>query len=186
MSPERLIKDLKKGKKHAFDTLYESYASLFYTICLRYAKSTQEAEDLTQEAFIKIFDNLKKYRGEGSFEGWMKRIVVNTCLNAVRGKNIFTDDVETAVIESDNRLTESANVLDNLASEDIFFCINQLPLGFKTVFNLVVLEGYSHKEVAQELGISESASRSQLAKARVKLQSLVNQINSSAYERTGS
>lgn len=153
---------------------------------MRYAKNPPEAEDLTQEAFLKIFQKIDQYGFQGSFEGWMKRIVINTCLNGIRGKNmnhqpLHNDDGETMIEPIDD-----TSILDDLAAEDIFKCIEKLPDGYRMVFNLVVIDGYSHKEVADELGIAESASRSQLTKAKQKLQALLLSTNGLYYERTGS
>jgi RNA polymerase sigma-70 factor (ECF subfamily) len=186
LTTDELISGLQKGKRKALIYLYDAYGKLFYTIAMRYSKNPQEAEDLTQEAFLKIFQKIDQFSHQGSFEGWMKRIVINTCLNGIRGKQIIhqplhNDDGETMIEPIDD-----TSILDDLAVDDIYKCIEELPYGYRMVFNLVVMDGYSHKEVADELGITESASRSQLTKAKQKLQALLLSMNSFYYERTGS
>lgn len=155
-------------------------------MCLRYARSTQEAEDFAQEAFLRIFEKIDQFDNKGSFEGWMKRIVVTTCLNGIRGKQLVSEPLHRDDDDDSYGMVEDASIFSDLAAEDILKCIEQLPEGYRVVFNLVVLESYSHKEVAELLNISESASRSQLSKAKNKLKALVVNRNSVFYEQTGS
>jgi RNA polymerase sigma-70 factor (ECF subfamily) len=141
-----------------------------YAICLRYAENADDAADLLQEGFIKVFKNLQKFRGEGSFEGWMRRVFVNTCIEHFR-KKVYLN----SITENEERTIEdySANALDNLAEKDIVQLIQELSPGYRTVFNLYVVEGYSHKEIGDLLQISEGTSKSQLARAKMLLQKRV-------------
>ena len=177
LTTEQLIKGLKRGKRRALNHLYDHYSGLFFTMASRYARSSQEAEDFTQEAFLKIFSNIGDFKEQGSFEGWMKRIVINTCLNGIRGKSVFDEAEELDIEAHEASYQQDAKVLKAMEAEQVMKCIEQLPLGYRTIFNLIVIEGYSHKEVAAELNITESASRSQLTKARLKLKSLIEAMN---------
>lgn len=182
-----LIKGLKRGKRKAYDFLYDQYAGLFYTICMRYASNQQEAEDLTQEAILKIVKNIDSFKNDGSFEGWMKRIVVNTCLNEYRKNSVPISAMDDMQEDQLNEMASSeSNGLDQLSEQELLAMIMALPTGFRTIFNLVVMEGYSHKQVAEELNITESASRSQLTKAKMKLRDQIMAVNPYMYERTGS
>jgi RNA polymerase sigma factor (sigma-70 family) len=134
-----------------------------YGICCRYVKNRDDAEDVLQDSFIKIFLNVNQFKGEGSFEGWMKRITVNTALTYLKEKQkikfesadklFIVDEVET-------------NLDEDIKVELILNCLNELPMGYRTIFNLYLVEGFSHKEIAEQLGIKESTSRSQYTKAR--------------------
>ncbi|MDI3319888.1 RNA polymerase sigma factor [Pinibacter soli] len=150
--------------------MYQKFSPKMYAICLRYASNADDAADLLQEGFIKIFKNLQKFRGEGSFEGWMRRVFVNTCIEHFR-KKVYLN----SITENEERTIEdfSANALDNLAEKDIVQLIQELSPGYRTVFNLYVVEGYSHKEIGDLLQISEGTSKSQLARAKMLLQKRV-------------
>ena len=138
-----------------------------YGVCLRYSGNVDDANDLLQEGFIKIFKNLHKFRGEGSFEGWIRRIFVNTSIEHFRKKVHLQD-----VTETQERTIEDKewNVLDNLAEKDIMKMIHELSPGYKAVFNLHVIEGFTHKEISRMLNIAEGTSKSQLNKAKLLLQ----------------
>lgn len=134
-----------------------------YGVCLRYSGNPDDANDLLQEGFIKIFKNLEKFRGEGSFEGWIRRIFVNTSIEHFRKKVKLYNVTEV----QENTIEDiDLSVLDTLAEKDIMTLINGLSPGYKTVFNMHVVEGYSHKEIAEMLGINEGTSKSQLARAK--------------------
>jgi len=151
--------------------LYERYASRMYGVCLRYTSDPEEAQDILQEGFIKVFRHLEKFRQEGSFEGWIRRIMINTAIEYFRKKKYLNPvtEKEEASLESTDE-----TALDRLAEKDIIGLIQQLSPGYRTVFNLYVIEGYGHKEIAEMLGISEGTSKSQLARAKSVLQKLVN------------
>ncbi|MBA3674956.1 MAG: RNA polymerase sigma factor [Chitinophagaceae bacterium] len=165
-----LIDGCIKGDRQMQELLYNRFSPKMYTVCLRYSGNAEDARDLLQEGFIKIFKNLSKYRGDGSFEGWIRRIFVNTSIEHFR-KKVYLQDVT----ETQERTIEDKewNVLDNLAEKDIMKMINELSPGYKAVFNMHVIEGYSHKEIANILGINEGTSKSQLARAKTVLRKMV-------------
>ena len=140
------------------------------TVCLRYARNRAEAEDLLQDSFIKIFDNIRQFEGKGAFEGWIRRIVVNTAL-----KNIskLSFQRESIGIENTVETAVAPSVLSLMTEQELLNLIAKLPTGYRTVFNLFVLEDMSHREISEALGIEESTSRSQLVKARNMLQAMV-------------
>lgn len=144
-----------------------------YAVCLRYSNNSDDAQDLLQEGFIKVYRNLHRFRAEGSFEGWIRRVFVNSSIEHFRKKSVQAAKVtekEESTIENDD-----ISALDSLAEKDIIKLIQELSPGYRTVFNLYVVEGYSHKEIAELLGISEGTSKSQLARARGILQKKVTQ-----------
>jgi RNA polymerase sigma-70 factor (ECF subfamily) len=158
------------------EKLYRRFAPKMMGVCLRYAKDRYEAEDVLQEGFIKVFDNLKSYRGDGSLEGWVRRIVVNTAIsNYHKNKaNYNHEDIDTL---NDHSVSHLETVSDRLNVNDLLKLINKLPSGYKMVFNLFAIEGFGHKEIADLLGITESTSKTQFFKARKYLQNLLVQVN---------
>jgi RNA polymerase sigma-70 factor (ECF subfamily) len=168
-----LIQGCLAGDRRMQEELYNKFSPKMYAVCLRYATDGEEAQDLLQEGFIKIFKNLNKFRHEGSFEGWMRRVFVNTSIENYRRRvNINTITEKDEVRIEDN----SWNALDNLAEKDIVRLIQDLSPGYRTVFNMYVIEGYSHKEIADLLGITEGTSKSQLARAKGVLQKKVTEL----------
>ncbi len=165
-SEANIIARCKKQDRIAQKALYEKYAPLFYTICLRYIKNTTEAEDLLVESFFKIFSKIDQYKGDGSFEGWMKRIVINESLMRIRKNNNLNLHVD---IEKAYELKDEAKALSNIQYDEIIALIDELPTGYRTVFNLYVIEGYKHREIAEQLNISINTSKSQLILAKKKL-----------------
>ncbi|MDP1622917.1 MAG: RNA polymerase sigma factor [Bacteroidales bacterium] len=165
---DSIIQGCVAGKRSAQSALYRNYAAVMMAICLRYAQNRDEAEDILQEAFLKIFHNIGSYRKEGSFEGWMKRIMINHALNYYRKnrKLPFLEDIstinETEIMKREDQTTTHAPV----SAEKLIALIQMLPPGYRMVFNLYVFEEYSHKEISQELNISENTSKTQLLKAR--------------------
>jgi RNA polymerase sigma-70 factor (ECF subfamily) len=152
------------------EELYRRFSPRMYAVCLRYAGNTEEAEDILQEGFIKIFKKLDSFRNEGSFEGWIRRIFVNTAIEHFRRKRYLQPVTE----KEENTLEGNyLSVLDNLAERDIMELVQQLSPGYRTVFNMYVVEGYTHKEIGDMLGISEGTSKSQLSRAKVILQDMV-------------
>jgi len=144
-----------------------------YNICLRYAKNSDEAEDILQEGFIKVFDKINQFAGTGSFEGWIRRIMVNSALEVIRKRKIDFSVVDTKYIQDPHEYTY--NTISTLNVKELLAVIQQLPDGYRTVFNLYVIEGYQHSEIAEILGVSEGTSKSQLARARNLLQSKLNE-----------
>ena len=171
LSETDLIQGCINGDRQMQELLYHRFSPKMYSVCLRYSGNAEDARDLLQEGFIKIFKNLSKYRGDGSFEGWIRRIFVNTSIEHFR-KKVYLQDVT----ETQERTLEDKewNVLDDLAEKDIMKMIHQLSPGYKAVFNMHVVEGYSHKEIAEMLGINEGTSKSQLARAKMVLKKMVH------------
>lgn len=163
-----VVKALIRGDKQAFEQIYSRYSGLFFTITRRYARNHQEAEDLLQEGFVQIYRKVHTFNFKGSFEGWMKRVVVNKCLSALKKKNLMTD---LPVSEMDTGLEGSQDAIgiSRLSVEEILRAFEELPSGARTVLNLYAVDGFDHREIAEQLGITESASRSQLTKARARL-----------------
>lgn len=159
---EGLIKKCVNNEAAAQKMLYTQLAGKLFAICLRYTRDRTEAEDWLQESFIKIFTNLHSFKFEGSFEGWAKRVVVNLVLSDMRKKkNVkFSDEID------DKDFYTHAEADSNIGHEELIRFISLLPEGKKLIFNLSVIEGYSHKEIAETLNITEGTSRGQLAKAR--------------------
>lgn len=164
-----LLAQLRKEDPSAQKALYDKYSSLFYAICLRYIKSQDEAEDVMIESFYKIFSKIHQYRDQGSFEGWMKRIVVNQALMSIRKNSNLNLHVN---IENAYELNERPQAIDKMSHDEILELIQELPVGYRTVFNLYVIEGYKHREIAEKLGISINTSKSQLILAKKKLRHL--------------
>jgi RNA polymerase sigma-70 factor (ECF subfamily) len=155
------------------EELYRRFAPKMYAVCLRYANNADDAQDLLQEGFIKVYRNLHRFRAEGSFEGWIRRVFVNTSIEHFRKKSAklsMVSEKEESTIE-DTDIT----ALENLAAKDIINIVQELSPGYRTVFNLYVIEGYSHKEIAELLDISEGTSKSQLARAKAVLQKKIAQ-----------
>ena len=170
ISDSDLIAGCINGDRKMQYELYQRYSPKMFGVCLRYAGNTEEAEDVLQEGFIKIFKKIGSFRSEGSFEGWIRRIFVNTAIEHFRRKSYLQPitEREESTIEG-----QYVSVLDTLAEKDIIKLVQQLSPGYRTVFNMYVVEGYTHKEVAGMLGISEGTSKSQLSRAKVILQGMV-------------
>ncbi|GAA4731485.1 RNA polymerase sigma factor [Flavisolibacter ginsenosidimutans] len=169
-SDSDLLEGCIRGDRKMQHELYDRFAPKMYGVCLRYAANTEEAEDILQESFIKVFKKIASFRKEGSFEGWIRRIFVNTAIEHYR-KKIYLQPIT----EHEENTVEGGylSVLDNLAEKDIISLVQQLSPGYRTVFNMYVVEGYSHKQIAEQLGISEGTSKSQLSRAKQILQDLV-------------
>ena len=174
---KHIVQGCRKGDSKSQKELYDRYAPLFMSMALRYMKVYEEAEDVMVMAFYKIFDKINHFKGEGSFEGWVRRIMVNTCLSHLKRKNIFEYTDEEYVFNS-----ETVENLESTSVEDIQKLIDELPNGYKVVFNLYAIEGYRHSEIAEMLNISESTSKSQLFKARKWLQSSYLKMNKLGHE----
>jgi len=170
-SENHIIEACQKGNRKAQNLLFEKYQGMLFGVCLRYAANEAEAEDMFQEGMITIFQKLYQYRPIGSFPGWLKKVMVNCCLQVLRSKkNIFTvalSDMEVGYVEETN---EGYNPI----SEDMLLSfIQQLPIGYRTIFNLYVIEGYTHPEISSHLGISVNTSKSQLSRAKKLLRNML-------------
>lgn len=169
MKLSHIILKCKSNSRIAQNELFIQYAPIFYSIAQRYIKNSHTAEDIVSKSFYKIFTKINDYNGQGSFEGWMKRIVINECLMELRKNKNFS------LTLSIDQLTEDIKVdwEDRLGYEEILSLLDSLPDGYRTVFNLYVIEGYKHREIAEILNISINTSKSQLILARRKLQLLL-------------
>jgi RNA polymerase sigma factor (sigma-70 family) len=178
LTPERnqnitesdLLVGCKEGNRRMQEELYRRFSPRMYAVCLRYAGNAEEAEDILQEGFIKVFKKLDSFRSEGSFEGWVRRIFVNTAIEHFRRKRYLMPVTEKEENTIEGKYT---SVLDELAEKDILALVQELSPGYRTIFNMYVVEGYTHKEIADMLNISEGTSKSQLSRAKVILQDLV-------------
>jgi len=182
INEKELIEKCLKHDASAQSMLYRRFASKMLGVCLRYAKDKMEAEDVLQEGFIKIFKYLNTFKFDGSLEGWIRRIMVNTAISQYRANN---KNVQSMDDEGFN-YKEMPNVImtDSLSANELLKIIQELPEGYKVVFNLYAIEGYSHKEIGEMLGISESTSKSQLSRARTALQEKIKGLNPVLYEKT--
>ncbi|HPD65956.1 MAG TPA: RNA polymerase sigma factor [Bacteroidia bacterium] len=169
----QLVQQCIKGNHLAQQKLFKKYYSLMLGVCLRYANNREDAKEILQEGFIKIFRHLETFKFEGTLISWMKKIMVNTAIDKYRKK---ITEPEQISLENTNESDPAEDMLSRLTTEDLLNCINQLPLGYRTIFNLYVIEGYSHKEIGEKLGISEGTSKSQLFKAKQSLQEMIKKM----------
>jgi len=173
LTERELIEGCLKKNSKSQRRLFELYAGKMMTVCRRYANDQTEAEDILQEAFIRVFSNIAQYRFEGSLEGWIRRIVIHTALRILQKKKI-----RFAEINDDLDIEQSMNAdgISTLSAEELLKLISALPEGYRIVFNLYVLEGYDHNEIAAMLDINAATSRSQLSKARKVLQTQIENL----------
>ena len=175
ITEKELFRLCKKRNADAQKLLYTTYHSILLGICMRYGKSKAEAEDILQMGMLRIFKNIDSYSGKGSFEGWMKRIIVNVAIDNYRknSKYYYHEDID----EINGEPFLASDIPNNLEVEDILKTIHELPPGYRMVFNLFAIEGYSHKEIANILEISENTSKTQLLKARKSLRKKLISLN---------
>jgi len=166
-----IIKACLRGESRAQAQLYEMYAGRLFALCLRYANNEDEAKDILQEGFIKIFDKLQQYKNKGSLEGWMRKIIVNTALEKIRRENRFVLVEDETMMENEQYKYE--HVLEELGEKELLEMIQELSVQYRMVFNLYAIEGYSHKEISKKLNISEGTSKSNLSRARELLKSKI-------------
>jgi len=169
---DELIKGCLRRDRNAQKLLYDTYSSKMYGLCYRYVKDVMEAEDILVTAFMKVFDKIAQFKSEGSFEGWIRRIVVNEALTYLRRHRSMYLETE---LEQADREPDYNSLSDHLEAEDLLKMIQELPTGYRIVFNLYAIDGYSHKEIAEQLGISENTSKSQLSRARTYLQKVLQE-----------
>ncbi len=170
MTENEIIQECLKNKASAQEKLYALYSRRMMAICLRYTRSRFEAEDIFHEAFVKVFKSIHTWKG-GSFEGWMRRIFVNTAINHFHQNRKYFDHVDSSYAEV--KLSSSDNVISDMSNQELLDTINRLPEGYKMIFNLHVVEGYNHNEIAEMLNIAEGSSKSQLSKAKTYLKKLI-------------
>lgn len=168
---QKIIDACLKGDRAAQKQLFDRFAPVMYSVCLRYVGDREVAQDLLQDGFVTLFTKLDSYKGDGSFEGWVRRIFINTSLMYLRKKDALrmTEDLDNVR----NLSSDIPTQIENIGYGELMKLIAQLPPGFRTVFNMYVVEGYSHKDIAEELGITETTSRTQLSRARNWLQARI-------------
>jgi RNA polymerase sigma-70 factor (ECF subfamily) len=172
VSDTQLIQDSIKGSRKMQQILYSKFAAKMYQVCLRYtSNNAEDAKDVLQDGFVKVFKNLHKFRNDGSFEGWIRTIITRTALSQIREKNkkIVTYNTELLHAVKDTDLT----VTDRLAEKDIISIVKKLPPGYQKIFMLYVVEGYNHREIAVMLNCSEGTSKSQLFRSKTRLQEIL-------------
>lgn len=167
-SEAELIEGCKQNNRKSQERLYKKYAGLMLGICMRYVKDRAEAEDVMMEGFMKIYKTVANYAATGSFEGWMKRIMVYTAIEHFRKlKRMPFDEFQA----NDSKVDDY--VIDSISARDILKLMNEMPDGYRTVLNMYAIEGYSHKEIADAMGISEGTSKSQLSRSKAFLKKLI-------------
>lgn len=175
MNEEELLDACVKGKPSAQKLLFERYAPIMMGVVIRYINDQERANDVLQDGFIKIFKNIKTFKKDGSFEGWMRRIMINTALDQLRKNkknylHVDVDDVKT-------NLSVDSNVESKMQTDVLLNLVQQLPDGYRTVFNLYAIEGYTHKEIGEMLEIAENTSKSQYSRARGILRNMLKELN---------
>jgi RNA polymerase sigma factor (sigma-70 family) len=171
VNEKELIEACRLEDRSAQKLLFDRYSPKMFGVCKRYVKTEEDAEDVLIEAFFKVLTNINQYQGAGSFEGWIRRIVINESLMFLRKRHNFNMTVEINNVD----LHTPVRIEDELAAQDILDLLDTLPTGYRTVFNLYVLEGYKHREIAEMLGISINTSKSQLILAKKRLQGLLEE-----------
>ncbi|HEX5001981.1 MAG TPA: RNA polymerase sigma factor [Bacteroidia bacterium] len=175
MSDEELVSGCIRKDPKAQRYLFDTFSGRLMGVCMRYCDSREEAEDILQDGLVKIFERIGTFKGNGSLEGWMRRIVVNTALDQFRKNKAFRNSFDISEMEHVAGVTD--HVLETMDARDMLKVIKALPTGFRTVFNLYAIEGYHHKEIADMLGITESTSKSQYSRARGQLIKMLRKEN---------
>ena len=171
MDEKQLIEGCINSDRRAQKALYDKYSRRMMAVCLRYINDIEDARDLLQEGFVKLYTNIHKYTGEGSFDGWVRKIFVNSALEKLRQNDILKNTDDISDIDYADIPDESS--VSQISSEEIMMYVRSLPDGFRMVFNMFAIEGYSHKEIGEKLNITESTSRSQYMRARKILQKMI-------------
>jgi RNA polymerase sigma-70 factor (ECF subfamily) len=175
MTDEDLVKECVSGNAIAQKKFYDLFAKKMMGVCLRYSKDYNEAQDVLQDGFVKIFNKLPIFESKGSLEGWVRRIIVNTALDAYRKAKKHQNNVD---IDSVSYLLDSEDyTIEGINADDLLKIIHAIPEGYRIVFNLFAIEGYSHKEIAERLGVTESTSKSQFSRARKMLRKILIEKN---------
>lgn len=171
MTEELMLAGCIRNNAAAQEALYNRFSPRMLGVCYRFAKNREDAEDMLQEGFIKVFTQIHQYRNEGALEGWIRRIVVHTCINILKKNKKFSDSVD--IIHATSVHIKEEMIPSIMQAKQVVECIRTLPLGYKTVLNLYAIEGYSHKEIASMLDIEESTSRSQYTRAKAMLEEIL-------------
>ncbi len=165
-----LIEGCLKGYESYRYEFYQRFGAKMFALCKRYAGSKEEAQDYLQDGFVRVFEKLNTYQFAGSLEGWIRRVIVHSCLNHLRSRKLYLDMDENLAISD----TSAPDALSAMSEVELMNLIKQLPHGYRTVFNMYAIDGYDHAEIAEALGINEGTSRSQLSKARVWLKNAIS------------
>jgi len=171
MTEEQMLAGSIKHNAAAQEALYNRFSPRMLGVCYRFAKNREDAEDMLQEGYIKVFTQLHQYRGEGALEGWIRRIIVHTCINVLKKNKKFADSVD--IIHANSLYVREDMIPSIMQAKQVVECIRVLPLGYRTVLNLYAIEGFSHKEIAAILEIEESTSRSQYTRAKAMLEDIL-------------
>ncbi len=171
MNDSELVKECLIGRQESQKRLYEHFAPKMLGVCYRYANSREEAEDFLQESFITVFRKLNQYKGDGPLGAWIRKIVVNTSLNGIKARHPFTENLDNI---SPDLFTDHRSSAEFSSDSDLMEMVQQLATGYKTIFNLYAIEGFSHEEISKLLNIKASTSRSQYMKARKILMQKLN------------
>jgi len=175
MTDEQLVKECVSGNAIAQKKFYDLFAKKMMGVCMRYTNNHEEAQDVLQDGFIKIFGKLRDYESKGSLEGWVRRIMVNTALDQYRKNKKHQNDVDVDVVGY--KIETNDFIVETITAEDLLKIIQAIPEGYRIVFNLFAIEGYSHKEIAERLGVTESTSKSQYSRAKSLLRKLMIENN---------
>jgi RNA polymerase sigma-70 factor (ECF subfamily) len=171
MTEDLMVQGCLDNLASAQEALYNRFSPRMLGVCYRFARNREDAEDMMQEGFIKVFTQIHQFRGQGALEGWIRRIVVHTCINVLKKNKKFTDSVD--LFHANSMYLNENNIPSILQAKQVVECIRLLPVGYKTVLNLYAIEGYSHKEIAAILDIEESTSRSQYTRAKSMLEEVL-------------
>jgi RNA polymerase sigma factor (sigma-70 family) len=171
MTEESILQGCLQNDALAQRELYQRYSPKMLSVCYRFAHNREDAEDMLQEGFIKVFTQIQTFRSQGAFEGWVRRIIVHTCINHLKKNKKFNDSVD--IIHATGVQVREESIPSIVQAKQIVECIRLLPIGYRTVLNLYAIEGFSHKEIADMLDIEESTSRSQYTRARQMLEDIL-------------
>lgn len=171
MTEEAILQGCLKNNAAAQKAMYEKYSAKMLVVCYRYAQNREDAEDMLQEGFIKVFSQIHTFENRGALEGWIRRIVVHTCINILKKNKRFNESVD--LIQANSIQVRGESIPSIIQAKEVVECIRMLPIGYRTVLNLYAIEGYAHKEIADILNIEESTSRSQYTRAKVMLEDIL-------------
>ena len=171
MTEEAILKGCLQNDPTAQKELYNRYSPKMLSVCYRFAHNREDAEDMLQEGFIKIFSQMHTFGNRGAFEGWIRRIIVHTCINILKKNKKFNESVD--IIHATGAVVREESVPSIVQAKQIVECIRMLPIGYRTVLNLYAIEGYSHREIGTMLDIEESTSRSQYTRAKAMLEEIL-------------
>jgi len=166
-----IIEGCVKGDSKSQQIVYQKFYGKMLGACMRYSKDREEARDILQDGFLKVFTNIRSYTGTGSFEGWIRKVIINTALDYIRKNKQLIQYANSDYVEenAEEIQEEESNEHQNISTEEIMKAVQQLPTAYRTVFNMFVVDGFSHQEIANELGINIGTSKSNLSKAKVHL-----------------